>query len=298
MPYAKLSSGPVYYEQRGPAVSRNNTLIIFFNGWCLSARYWEETACRLEKDWPLLLFDGRGFGRSNPPTQPLSPGYHVSVESGVAEAEALLEVLKLNQGVKYHVVGHSLGGVTASHFAARAEARGALATLTIVNSGSFEPNARQGSTLDFFVNVFVRTKSLFDLPVIRRSVVARSTYRPIAERDARAITGDFVQADRRAALELSRSSLLASTLRRYRRELEELKSPLLLIVGDRDATIPPAGMYNIKRFKPDSHLIAFPDCGHLPMLEKVERFSDALTTHFQSTLSSVREEFYEPDASR
>jgi pimeloyl-ACP methyl ester carboxylesterase len=282
MPYLKLNTGPLYYELRNSVNNQGRPLVIFFNGWCLSARYWEETARRLEKDWPVLLYDGRGFGRSNPPTHPLPASYSATIESSVAELEAGLDALKLNQGQKYHVVGHSLGGVTAAHFASRAEARGKLASLTIINSGSFEPNARQGSSLSFFVNVFVLTKNLFDLPLIRRSVIARSINRPITIRASRAITQDFVQADARAALELSRSSLLMSTLRRYRRELEELKARLLLIVGDKDATIPPAGMYNIKRFKPTGHLVAFSDCGHLPMLENTERFVETLANHFRA----------------
>jgi pimeloyl-ACP methyl ester carboxylesterase len=64
--------------------------------------------------------------------------------------------------------------------------------------------------------------------------------------------------------------------------LEALKARLLLIVGDKDATIPPAGMYNIKRFKPESHLVAFQDCGHLPMLERAERFAETLAAHFKA----------------
>ncbi|MEI6043833.1 MAG: alpha/beta hydrolase [Chloroflexota bacterium] len=296
MPYAKISTGPVYYELNGSAYSGERPLVLFFNGWCLSSRYWEETVRYLEKEWTLLNYDGRGFGRSSSDNHPLEDKVRFTIESSADEAEELLAFViskaksqeqrdedegAKRQKHKVHVVGHSLGAVTATHFASRLEAQGLLASLTIINSGSFEPNVMQGSTLSLFVSIFVLTKNLFDLPLLRNSVVGRSINQPIAEQYARVITRDFVEADRWAALELSRSSLTVPTLKRYRRELETLKSPLLLIVGDKDATIPPAGMYNIKRFKPAADLVAFPDCGHLPMLERAERFAESLGNHFR-----------------
>jgi len=274
MPYANLSDGPIYYERPGLNVT-GKWPVIFFNGWCLSAQYWEEAAHHLENDWSLLLFDGRGFGRST------QPHYPTTIEGSAIEAEALLAHLELKAGLRYHVVGHSLGGVTAAQFAARAEASGQLASLTIINSGSFEVTDRQGSSLNFFINLFVRSKQWFDSPLLRRSVIARSTNLPISQGYSRVITRDFAEANRQAALELARSSLAMATLKNYRRQLEKLKAPLLLLVGDKDATIPPAGMYNIKRFKPESQLVAFADCGHLPMLERPERFAQSLADHFR-----------------
>ncbi len=279
MPYINLQSNSIYYERRGPA--SGNTLAIFFNGWCLSARYWEETIRLIEKEQDVLLFDGTGFGRSQ---AGFSDNSSTTIESSAAEVWALLSALKLNEKKSYHVIGHSLGGVTASRFAAQAEAKNQLASLTVVNSGSFGPEAKQGNTLDVFVNIFVRTKRLYDLPLLRRAVVARSVNRPISDWATRVITGDFVQANPKAALEISRSSLADSTLRLYRRELEQLKAPLLLIVGDKDATIPPQGMYNIKRFKLGSQLAAFPDCGHLPMLEDSKAFANTLLEFFRANV--------------
>ena len=281
MPYLSLDGLPLYYERRGPPTG---PLIVFFNGWCLSGRYWQPTIARLEADFSTLIFDSRGFGRSQVGRRAVGANYHASIEGGAAEAHALLGRLGLDSGQAYHVVGHSLGGVTAAHFAAQAEQQGRLASLTVVNSGSFGPEEAQGSQLETFVKLFVRIKGWFDLPVVRQAVVSRSVARPLPAAYARLITQDFALAEARLALELSHSSLAASSLTRYRGELAGLRAALLLVVGDRDATIPPKGMYNIARFRPDARLAAFADCGHLPMLESPTRFAEVLAEHITGSV--------------
>jgi len=39
MPILQLAGLPLYYEQRGPTEAER-PLVLFFNGWLLSARYW------------------------------------------------------------------------------------------------------------------------------------------------------------------------------------------------------------------------------------------------------------------
>ncbi len=286
MPYTRLAGLPVYYEQAGPVPV--SEVVVFFNGWCLSARYWQLAAARLAVKWPLVLFDSRGFGRSQVVTGPAYHHYHSTIDSGASEAIEFLTGLGLPPKVRYHVVGHSLGAVTAAHFASQVEAEQCLASLTIINSGSFGPEDPAGSQLENFIKLFVKIKRWFNLPLVRQAVVARSVAQPIPAQFSRVITEDFALADERLALELSLSSLSASNLDRYRQELTDLRSSLLLVVGDRDATIPPKGMYNIARFKPAARLVPFPDCGHLPMLEQPERFSQVLTAHFEQAQSRLQ----------
>lgn len=282
MPYTLIDNLPLFYQVEG--AKSPGSPVIFVNGWCQSARYWDVTAQVLSNRWPVLLYDSRGFGRSLPRNRRFPANFHVTIDEGVNEVEELLAKLdwgKNQPDLKYHVVGHSLGGVTAAHLAARAQSRGQLQSLTIVNSGSFEPDARQGNTLNNFVRFFVQVKQYFNLPVVRNLVLARSAARPIPDKYVRIIAQDFEIANARLAQELSFSSLSEASLRRYRQELTDLQVSLLLIVGDKDATIPPAGMYNIKRFRPHSNLVPFPDCGHLPMLEQPGRFVQVLANHFQ-----------------
>jgi pimeloyl-ACP methyl ester carboxylesterase len=121
---------------------------------------------------------------------------------------------------------------------------------------------------------------LFGLPGLRQAVVSRSIGLPIGPEYERLIVEDIVNSDKRLALDLSLSSLEQVNLKRYREELLAIRANILLVVGDKDKTIPPKGMYNIKSFRPESELVPFPKCGHLPMLEQPERFARVLMDHF------------------
>jgi pimeloyl-ACP methyl ester carboxylesterase len=267
----------LFYQLSGED-DRTKPLVIFVNGWCLSERYWRGCVETISKEYPCLTYDGKGFGRSK-----AAPGTNATIDSC---ADDLIElVTKLGfwaEKRQFHVVGHSLGAVVALHFAALAEKQALLASTTIINSGSFDDNEPQGSRLNTFVKFFVQIKTLFDLPLIRRAVISRSVARPISSEDERIIVQDIARSDKKLALELSLSSLEAGNLRRYRQEIIATKMPLLLIVGDKDATIPPKGMYNIRQLKPQSGFVAFTDCGHLPMLEQPDRFNQVLLEHFSN----------------
>jgi pimeloyl-ACP methyl ester carboxylesterase len=279
--YTKLGqlNIPLYYELRGP-VKHEDPAIVFINGWCLSGRYWEEAVRRLAYRYRTLTFDMRGFGRSRNKGSALPSNSHVSVDTGADEGEALIQKFGLIREQPVHIVGHSLGGLVASRLATRLEKKGKLASLTIVNSGAFSAEEQEGAKLIPFMKVFVNIKKYFDLPFIRDGVVSRSVNRPIGPIYEQILVEDLVDSDKLLALDLSISSLEKPNLDLYQNELEELKAPLLLIVGDKDNTIPPKGMYNIKRFKPESELVSFPDCGHLPMLEQPDRFAAVLHNHF------------------
>ena len=289
------SSIPLYYELHGTKIE-DRPIIIFVNGWCLSGQYWAETIERLASQYLMLTYDSVGFGRSR---GEIEPTYRATIDSEVALLAELVEKLELTLDEKtlLHVVGHSLGGVIASRYATQLETRSKLAGLTIINSGSFEEKEQTGNRLIPFVKIFVATKSLFSLPIIRKAVVGRSIKQPVGQKYESVIVQDLVQAEPRLSLELSLSSLEKRNLDLYEKELKDLKAPLLLIVGDRDATIPPKGMYNIKKFKPESKLEAFPDCGHLPMLEKPDVFASTLEKHF-ALAGSKGDAYLEPNAKK
>lgn len=286
MPYTKLGQVniPLYYQIHH--LEEKQPLVIFVNGWCLSDRYWQPCIERISAQFPALTYDARGFGRSRGGT--IVPDFHATIDSGTDELLELTRKLNLwDDNRTFHVVGHSLGAVIAAHFATRVESEGRLASLTIINSGSFDESEPQGNTLNTFVKIFVNVKGLFDLPLIRKAVVGRSVALPIPPQYERVLSEDIARSDRRLALELSLSSLELINLKRYRQELISIKSPLLLIVGDKDATIPPKGMYNIKQLKPQSSFVPFADCGHLPMLEQPDRFAKTLLKHFTQQQGSL-----------
>ena len=65
MPYICVRGVDHYYEWVKAQDTKVKPVMVFIHGWAGSARYWESTAIALSKDFDCLLYDMRGFGRSN-----------------------------------------------------------------------------------------------------------------------------------------------------------------------------------------------------------------------------------------
>lgn len=72
----------------------------------------------------------------------------------------------------------------------------------------------------------------------------------------------------RAAAEIARYD--------FRDRLEEIASPTLIVWGDRDRVVPPSSAEAFARLIPDSRVVVFEDCGHVPMMEQPDRFNRLL----------------------
>jgi pimeloyl-ACP methyl ester carboxylesterase len=69
----------------------------------------------------------------------------------------------------------------------------------------------------------------------------------------------------RAAAEIARYD--------FRDRLDDIACPTLVVWGDRDHVVPPTSAEEFERLIPDSRLVIFEDCGHVPMLEQPDRFN-------------------------
>lgn len=96
---------------------------LFLHGGALTAHSWDMVCLGLRDHWRCLALDLRGHGESD-----WAPEY--STETAV---EDLATLIARNQFERIHLVGNSLGGMVAAHFAATHPER--VATLTLVDIG-------------------------------------------------------------------------------------------------------------------------------------------------------------------
>jgi pimeloyl-ACP methyl ester carboxylesterase len=167
----------------------------------------------------------------------------------------------------FHVVGFSMGAMTALQYAARHPDR--LRTLTIVGiTTEREP----------------------------RASVARRLMDPArADRDdpawaallgRRHDTGQGAGAWRRLlpaiAADVASQPLLSP------RDLRRIDAPSLVVCGDRDPFVPVDHAWGISRQLPDGRLFVAPDCGHEVMSRRPGLFNEALAGFFRSTEAIAR----------
>ena len=95
-----FNDGKIYYETVG-----SGEPIVFVHGFTLDHTMWQPQVEFFSKDYQVITYDARGFGRSSLPDSPYGHA---------ADLRALFEHLGIEQA---HLVGLSMGGRIATNFA-------------------------------------------------------------------------------------------------------------------------------------------------------------------------------------
>ncbi len=99
----------IHLTRWGPPPSESAPPIFLLHGWLDAGETFQFLVDALQRDWPLVAPDWRGFGRSEWPQQ----GYWFPDYFG--DLDALLD--KLSPGTPARLVGHSMGGNIACSYA-------------------------------------------------------------------------------------------------------------------------------------------------------------------------------------
>lgn len=99
--------------------------VLFLHGWLDHSHTFDWVLEHLPDAWRIVLLDFRGMGRS----EHIPLGAHYSFPDYLLDVEATLDDLKLTE---VHIVGHSLGGIVGSAYAAARPDR--VKSLTLIES--------------------------------------------------------------------------------------------------------------------------------------------------------------------
>jgi pimeloyl-ACP methyl ester carboxylesterase len=202
----------------------------------------------------LYVPDARGHGRTR---WDVADGFRY--DWLVDDVAAFVDAVGLET---FHVVGFSMGAMTALQYAVRSPDR--LRTLTIVGiTTQREPRASVA-------------RRLMDPERADREEPAW-----VAELGRRHDTGQGVDAWRRLLPEIAADVAVQPLL--TPRDLRRIDMPTLVVCGDRDPFVPVDHAWGIRRQLPDGRLFVAPDCGHEVMSRKPALFNEALAGFFRST---------------
>ena len=206
------------------------------------------------KAFRLYLPDARGHGSTR---WDAADGF--SNDQLVEDVLAFADALGL---ATFHLVGFSMGAMTALHFATRHPGR--LRTLVIVGTTTQrEPRA----------SVIRRTA---DPALIDRDDPARA-----AALDRRHDPVQGAGAWRRLlpaiAADVAAQPLLGP------RELRQVELPAMVVVGDHDPYAPVDHAWGLMRQLPDARLFVAPGCGHEVMARRPALFNEACAGFYRST---------------
>jgi len=262
MSYLQLSDIKLYYEQysRGPN-------LVLLHGFSLNSLMWEPHREFFEDRFRVTLIDLRGFGKSG-------VGDRWSHEVMAEDVWQLLKHLKIEKAT---IVGFSMSGPTAMGLAidhpdlitglilvssilplagkrtTEAERKEIASDMAVLETEGIEAWAKNAGILDGVVMgpLFERNPGI--KPLWER-IISRNEAENLAK-----------------VLKLK----MANKPLNWRSQLGEIKSPTLIVAGEKDSSFVDASR-NLSRRIPNSELMIMKDSGHMLSLENPKSFASVL----------------------
>jgi pimeloyl-ACP methyl ester carboxylesterase len=236
-------------ERRGAGVP-----VVCLHGFCQSSAYWEPTLDRLaESGHAAIAPDLPGFGGAADQPGPYTMEGYADVVARMLEARGIARIV---------LVGGSMGGVVAQHFALRHPER--LARLLLVATGAFTTDPAAA---------LAKADVLASGPwnaATAGPIVAGFFHQPQSGERAAMVLRIAIGALQAAAVEAARSNARSNTFDR----LGSIAVPVMIIQGRHDTVRTPEHAASMQQQIADCHVAVLANSGHTPQLEEPDAFHD------------------------
>lgn len=259
----QLKDGAIYYETMGEGVP-----VVFLHGGFGDRRMWNDQFAEFAKNYLVVRYDERGFGKSAKPVAKYSP---------VSDLEMLLDHLKID---KAHLVGNSLGGYLAIDFAIQKPSRVRSITVIAAGPSGVEPSKEDTERM---MAVFKAAKdeglNKATAMWIQNPMIAVTSNLPKTAPLLKTMIED------NASIFEMRFWPFEQTDPPAVKRLNEIKVPTLIVIGDKDSpgvqTAAEAAATGIARAKK----VIMKDADHLPQMDNPEEFNRIVKEFLSTALS-------------
>jgi pimeloyl-ACP methyl ester carboxylesterase len=254
--FAPVDGTRLFYEVKGTGPA-----LVLIHGGQMDSRMWDDQFAALAKQFTVIRYDVRGYGGSFQPDQ---------LYSDAGDLAGLLDYLKVKNA---HVVGLSLGGRIAIDFALVHPKRANSLTLAGPGLAGYEaPNAEEADLRMWNLVKAARD----DRPEKVTELWLKDPFMAPAM-EQRRLTPRL----ERLARENAHCWLMNPVLQRSpkppaAKRLDEIKTPTLLILGDRDVPQAKATVETLEKGIGGSKKVMIKGAGHMVNMEKPEEFTEAL----------------------
>lgn len=254
--YADVNGARLYFEFSGP---QGADTIIFIHHYTMDARMWDDQFAEFAKRYKVLRYDARGYGRSSA----INGAYSVA-----ADLRALMDSLGI---ARAHMVGHSMGGRYAIDFALTYPNR--VQTLAV-----FDPSISGGAFSASFTREF-------------GNIVAPAKSGNVEEAKRRWLASSLFSATRRRPPVMARVGAMVNGYSGHLfahpdpavmldppavRQLGKLKSPTLVMVGERSIADFQNFADRIVREVPIARRVVLRGAGHMANMETPMEYNRVL----------------------
>ena len=286
MSYVSVNGVDHYYEwistQDYPG-NYEKPVMVFLHGWAGSARYWRSTAEAIKDRFDCLLYDQRGFGRSQAPalerftTNPKL----TTLESFAEDLNALLDELNLTEPV--YMNAHSMGGSIGLYFLDRYPERVNKAILTCNGSFPYQKWAFEAFYLFGGYVVAFRPKWLGKIPFAPQMFMQRFLKGSIPLEEKKAFLEDFILADGTTSLGTLKAAVSKHATESMPVAFSSLKVPTLMISGEYDKITPAKLGKEAAEMSEQIEYVMMPNTAHFPMMEDAESYLKIINSFLTGT---------------
>ncbi|MEM8542454.1 MAG: alpha/beta hydrolase [Cyanobacteria bacterium P01_H01_bin.119] len=279
MPYIAVNGVEHFYQWVSGSFDRAKPTMVFVHGWGGSCRYWQSTAEALSDQFNGLLYDMRGFGRSQAKGDADKSEQDYELVTFADDLAELLNQLKLD---KVYLNAHSMGASVAAFFLNRYGDRVEKAILTCngifeYDKAAFEAFYRFGGYVVAF-----RPKWLAKVPLAPRIFMARFLHQAVPREIKQAFLEDFLAADYDTALGTIFTAVSKTAVDTMPQEFAQISVPTLLVSGQYDQITPAKLGAEAAALNSKIEYLLVPSTGHFPMLEDAATYLEGVN-HFLAT---------------
>lgn len=256
-----IDGADLYYELHGSA----GPPVVLVHGYTGDVGDWRHQVAALAPAHRVLVMDHRGHGRSSAPAERSS----YTIERMADDVEALARHAGFG---RYHLVGHSMGGMVAQEIALRAPER--LLTLTLEDTGPDFPIGRVEGVRELFATRIALGESEGMAAVAALPLPPLAPHMP----QGRAVE----ERERLARMAVDGYAGAWQALCRFtpaRERVRAIRTPTLVVMGELDRMVAEGSRWLADNV-PGAVLETIAEAGHSPQFERPELFNAALLRHF------------------
>jgi len=245
-----------YYELHG---QEGMPWLVLSHSLACSTRMWDEQIAAFQDKYRILAYDTRGHGSSQ------APAGAYTLEQLADDLKALLDRLGISRA---HYCGLSMGGMIGQTYALKYP--GTLATLVLADTTSRMPAEAQPAWQDR-----IRTAEAKGMQPLVEPTLARWFTEPYRKAQPQTMQriGNLIGSTPVAGYVGCCHAIPKIDLSA---RLKDIRTPILIIVGEDDPGTPVAMSKEIHENAPGSKLVVLPKAAHLSNIEQSAAFNRAL----------------------